>query len=1820
MHTTLLRKFLLVFSLFFTIFSATNTHATVGLECTFDYGGTPYEWLKARNGANFVAINDSGQALTKTAGFEQKADVKGSLVGTFLDPDSLVDQTVIASYYFEREYDFALQLFLEGFNNAGDAFGHIILVNRIPKDEDGNDLPGDFGNYGNGFAFTWNRDFPIVDGDQFKDLSTLVPGLAARGQIGYETNLLFDFTNGHNFLTRQYFPDRAAERTITDFEFDVRQPEPRVAPDAILQAITSQCNSSLEIEDQVRDSNSNSEFIYKDNLVRMARPRMDVGLSRFWTWVDENGDDQLSIGSRPGEVGYELVLEIKINNTGAIDLKDFEVDVYITTSTPEGMLTSIRKNINAPSFLAAKERTEAGRLTYKAVKPGKTTFEVRVTAKDPEGNTLDVTNRRTVTVASTSPELSADLTFEDGRSSGLVRIGEAFGATLEISASEGVGNIENIRFSDLFSNAPNLEVLTAPSVPAGGYTLEPGQSLFLNWTLAARTPGPWSLDTTASGTDSFGITKSDVAKLSGNTDPIIVTITASPNPLPFDLNPTDNEILITATVKNTSDKVVDDVNIEGDVDGLTITSITDNPAVPLDLLAFTPADVAEDGKSKPVSLGKRGSETDTATYTWRMKAFNSPATLRLRTLFSGNSSGKLVTVLGEGKLDITSDVLLEWGVKSNQGTDSIPSGHVVRVDGFIKNVMEEDDEDAKDLVVMVFPNQVGNLGDGELFDINKTNTGKLDIFPLAPGEEITLKAFFQTLHSEKASSRNLVNYEIRLWTVEDDGSLKVADAGAVVKDGWSKSFNVTLTSNPPPLQNPLLDCGEGPLGIGYPPVFCGVSIGYLETFWPGIKGLFYFGASLTQEALDPRNSPVYLQTAWGAQIFGTVAAIYDSDGALLNALANEIAQDIQALPIAGLEAGKAVAQTTEAIAAELKTYFGGLHRAFRDNDYREIEYQFGRFVGSNPDLVLESLVVVKALVKIARKIPLPDTQLARAIRQQEKIKRTDDLAARIAKAEADGLSLEKALAAGDPLDFALLRKIYGIDRRDIEFLQKIAQDEQIMLTFRSRHPKSIELLRKAEAWPKPEGLKFKTINEIDIKYLGYRERGKATIELVEPPPSIKGKVGSDLEFALDEYVSGLISKHPEIADDPMLFAEIRGRLKTRNKEWNKLVPKLEALPGRKIGDIDEFDLPTSFEAGPQFKNGEAITIGAKETRRIRRKRISGAVPDPDRRYWSIEMSDPVGAAYKKDFRPVTGDTDFLGIFNADGSFILDAAKRIRIYEKLRTALDMQHGESFSFFMQNVRQEYLRCCTLGGTALVAVTPDKEVKAAYFLDKYSNIIAKKGSVRDDVPGDFVVLLGASYKLKVDLNVIGTLVARTFDEAIKPFLTRLVIYLPRFFSSYIGDGTEEAVFSRDPSTPILRAIQDEDGGDPRLQRWTENDGWQFVDAAEALRLGDLNTADMVPLSSMPDGAKAGESVLEIASLAEIGMESGLFFEAGDRVVINPGGENQEFAQVTALGSLVLAEPLQNDHLPGEFVYLMPSGETEILDSDNDGTPDHLDAFPSDPSESVDTDGDGVGNNEDTDDDNDGFSDENEIATGADPTNASDTPLLHRPQKPIILSLLADAAQPTGTFSVEVTAFSDPDEGDVSASGIEILIVDPSQSGPEAMIYQGNLGPLGLSPLRLSAATLDLDSSYEISIRHIDQSGQASEFSSAFTFKTGALDPADVVANGIQDTAELSGFFDTNNNDIDDATEGILVIANAETGNPIGIQTSKGTLSRVSTLRKTDLPEALIPLEDMPVGLIGFGIYGLTPGDTVDVTFYLTDPFDVNSHWMQKQPLDAI
>lgn len=120
---------------------------------------------------------------------------------------------------------------------------------------------------------------------------------------------------------------------------------------------------------------------------------------------------------------------------------------------------------------------------------------------------------------------------------------------------------------------------------------------------------------------------------------------------------------------------------------------------------------------------------------------------------------------------------------------------------------------------------------------------------------------------------------------------------------------------------------------------------------------------------------------------------------------------------------------------------------------------------------------------------------------------------------------------------------------------------------------------------------------------------------------------------------------------------------------------------------------------------------------------------------------------------------------------------------------------------------------------------------------------------------------------------------------------------------------------------------------------------------------------------------------------------------------------------------------------------------DIDGDGVPNSQDAFPNDPNESVDTDHDGIGNNADTDDDNDGWLD----AQDDYPLDATRhlNPALDRDGDTIAngvdnCPLTANTAQTDTDHNGVGDACSDDNDGDGVADGVDNcpLVANPDQT----------------------------------------------------------------------------------------------------------------------------------------------------------------------------------
>lgn len=124
------------------------------------------------------------------------------------------------------------------------------------------------------------------------------------------------------------------------------------------------------------------------------------------------------------------------------------------------------------------------------------------------------------------------------------------------------------------------------------------------------------------------------------------------------------------------------------------------------------------------------------------------------------------------------------------------------------------------------------------------------------------------------------------------------------------------------------------------------------------------------------------------------------------------------------------------------------------------------------------------------------------------------------------------------------------------------------------------------------------------------------------------------------------------------------------------------------------------------------------------------------------------------------------------------------------------------------------------------------------------------------------------------------------------------------------------------------------------------------------------------------------EIA-ISNISTENDLFSHNLVTTILQPDASTTYNLRVSPVneGDIVDSVIIENDGDSGDLVIPVTAAVSAGSDADADGIADHLDSFPDDPVESADTDGDGIGNREDTDDDNDGMSDNFEIRHGLDP-----------------------------------------------------------------------------------------------------------------------------------------------------------------------------------------------------------------------------------------------
>lgn len=161
-----------------------------------------------------------------------------------------------------------------------------------------------------------------------------------------------------------------------------------------------------------------------------------------------------------------------------------------------------------------------------------------------------------------------------------------------------------------------------------------------------------------------------------------------------------------------------------------------------------------------------------------------------------------------------------------------------------------------------------------------------------------------------------------------------------------------------------------------------------------------------------------------------------------------------------------------------------------------------------------------------------------------------------------------------------------------------------------------------------------------------------------------------------------------------------------------------------------------------------------------------------------------------------------------------------------------------------------------------------------------------------------------------------------------------------------------------------------------------WRLQIASYAVQSSALPTPSAATLATMPSESllRLTQTPIRVATLDITVTESETLNAIGPTAA-----DRTSQASLSAGFEMPRVFSLFEDNLRGGRVDIESSGSTN-QDSDGDGVPDSMDAFPNDPNESVDTDGDGTGNNADPDDDGDGVPDVDDDFP-LDPTESVDS-----------------------------------------------------------------------------------------------------------------------------------------------------------------------------------------------------------------------------------------
>jgi hypothetical protein len=1075
-----------------------------------------------------------------------------------------------------------------------------------------------------------------------------------------------------------------------------------------------------------------------------------------------------------------------------------------------------------------------------------------------------------VTVNPPTLGVTVDFLDKDGHTVDLrgVQKDSDFGVKVTLSASpDGVGPLHQVAFSGdplQLSAAAAITLNSGPTPdPPAKQTLQPGDSVSYTYTAtAAQYADDVSFTSTATATDDSGnpVNGHGVNDLAV-TSPLVITVTPEKTPLKLadnDTGPVPQDENVKVVVSNPTNEQFNGVTLKAlSIEPLSNKTVLNPPPL---VIKTGPASGGDSLGSIAPGANKQKSYVVTASNGGK---FNIAATVMSQNPDAPNpATAPGVSAVGAGELDINQPVILDFEMHLADGQGIVAPNGTVPVFGTVTDISDEQPLDLAPLI----PDLSGNLGAGNPVDISLSLPADVPPLPLTtvikPGDSVHFQANVVTIAGQGA--RGTVKYHPDGKVVNDDGSETALTPDEIHIHHGSDALPISIDDSVPTPDNASLAEQLGFFSHGF---LVGM-VNWTTSMFGVAKWLVTQAPSKLVQAI--RNTPTalldtvqWMSTYWSDISTDQRQAWYD-----------RVAADIV------LQTGQKYSQVRAAVDSAAQGFFTPLLTAYETGDDAKVADELGQISGNT---TLEALTWTLKLPEAASIVSLA-----------EKTKATQGV-----KRLSAGL---KALTGGENLlaKAGFLLENFGLEDTQVQYLQQLAKKWNAQIAVRYRNSKSVQWIRQHHAVPKPEAVKLKTVDEIDWKYLGYREKDEGLVVLRKPYSR------KELDHVLSKV------------DNADVKQAIESRWEARAKEWDN--PK----PGY-AQSIKDMAKPLDKGGGMKvwFKYGEN-GIELSEPSSIRRVVLEKVSDDGGFR---VLMTDGKSATP----RLITGDVDIVSITGANGQLLTGQA-RVEIYKALQetTGIDIQHPDTFSWLnhgdvLDNDKLGLLADHVPGKEPLAVFDPTGGVTASFIHPKWTWF--------DKSRDTGFIWYTHGYRTPQSILTHFSSLAYLKDASItqKALVSAVP---PTLWSLNNGGGANPTgdlgSCNFDFTDKSVGGVF-EQAGNGKIEDWSPSGGWTPTSTSSCTSGGrgramhHGRTFHLLPRTviTKPVGKGATLIALAPASVYLPGVKSANkhWFKAGQKLVVDPGGKDQEITTITAVGPAgVAVGALTKAHPPAELVSVVP------------------------------------------------------------------------------------------------------------------------------------------------------------------------------------------------------------------------------------------------------------------------------------------------------------